>query len=222
MRLVRCLAIGLLCSGLLSSSAAAEPVSFSSSLIDSAIWTANGHRYAVQAADEITWDEARAAAASLSLPGPGTWHLATITSAAEQAFVESLSLPGNEYWLGGLQNPLFTDVPDQNWTWITGEAFAYTNWSSANLQEPNDFYGPGTEPYLGILGASASGLVAPYGGWNDEGFPGNIAGFVVENPAPVPEPLPIGLVLLGLGYVRLYVRSRGGTPPARSAGRPPQ
>src|SRR5688572_17910253 len=62
-------------------------------------WGVNGHYYqAVSVGTPISWDAARQAAKAL---GPG-WHLATITSAEEDAFVRGL-FPGDpdfppEFW----------------------------------------------------------------------------------------------------------------------------
>ena len=50
-------------------------------------------------------------------------HLATITSAEENAFVRSII--AGEFWIGG------TDTDDeQHWRWVTQEAFSYENWRS--------------------------------------------------------------------------------------------
>ena len=50
-------------------------------------------------------------------------HLATITSAEENAFVRSIIT--GEFWIGG------TDADDeQHWRWVTQEAFSYENWRS--------------------------------------------------------------------------------------------
>lgn len=78
----------------------------------------NGHYYQVYDTP-MTWDEAKAYCESLD------GHLVTITSGAEQEFVESLIANGKKksYWLGG------TDIANEGtWEWITGEKFDYTNW----------------------------------------------------------------------------------------------
>jgi len=38
-------------------------------------------------------------------------------------------------FIGGFQHPA-TSEPAENWNWVTGEEWGYTNWS---LGEPNDF-----------------------------------------------------------------------------------
>ena len=89
----------------------------------------NGHQYDFICTPS-TWDDARVAAETLGCT------LATITSAAENAFVDGVAGPLNG-WIGGSQ-PLDPDPdldPAANWEWVTGEPFVFTNWNSA---EPND------------------------------------------------------------------------------------
>ena len=185
------------------STSSADPIQLTAVVSSPATWEGNGHEYAVVGSDRITWDAAHQATSALG----GGWHLATITSAAEQAFVDSLPLSGVEYWLGGFQDPLTTLVADENWRWVTGEPFTYTNWNRTSFSEPNDFYGPGSEQYLGISG-SAGPLGAP-NLWNDEGFLPHVAGYVIERTsAPVPEPASLFLTMLGLGVAWLLLRRR--------------
>ena len=69
-------------------------------------------------------------------------YLATITSAAENAFVFNLAdqdpivwYNGYGPWLGGIQ-PVGSAEPAGGWSWITGEPFTYQNW--APLQPNNN------------------------------------------------------------------------------------
>ena len=77
----------------------------------------------------VTWDAARAAA--LLLAPAGSWDLATITSAEEQAFIQTLlpnptSLTGTQqYWIGGEQ--VGEVEPGGNWQWINGEGMFWNS-----------------------------------------------------------------------------------------------
>ena len=97
----------------------------------------------------MTWYEAKAHCEGLG------GHLVTITSQAEQEFIEGL-LQGHDrniYWLGG------TDAAQKGqWEWISGELFEYSNWDDG---QP-DNYG-GIEHYLQINGS----LHDRAGKWND-------------------------------------------------------
>lgn len=135
-----------------------------------------------------SWDDARADADSRSYLGrPG--HLASLTSADENAFVmASFSMPFRT-WIGGWQPDGDTDV-NAPWEWVTGETFAYTNWGPG---EPN---GGLSENHLDILFN---------GNWNDEaGWIDNY--FLVEYSAVVPEPATAAM--LGLGFWGSVARRR--------------
>lgn len=72
---------------------------------------------------KLTWWEAAAYCESLG------GHLATITSQAEQDFIDSLNSDGDRLWIGGYR-------PDGLvFAWITGEPWNYTNWDEG---EPNN------------------------------------------------------------------------------------
>jgi hypothetical protein len=167
-------------------------------------WSAgNGNDYAFVALQGATWDQAQADVAAV-LPG---YHLATVTSAAEDVFLVSLNAPGGQWWLGGFQYPPTQPVATAGWTWVTGEPWAYTNWA---LGEPNDAGVPGNEQHLGWY---------TYGGWNDEGSAiGSISGYVAEREAAPPPPaaeIPalsllaqtaLAALVAGIGVVGLNLR----------------
>jgi hypothetical protein len=90
----------------------------------------NGHWY--QAVSQaLTWSQARQQAQAMG------GYLATITSAAENAFIVSIGNVCN-YWLGGFQ-PSESYEPNGNWQWVTGEPWlgrwgeqlGYSNWETS-------------------------------------------------------------------------------------------
>jgi formylglycine-generating enzyme required for sulfatase activity len=97
----------------------------------------NGHWYKlVIAPNTVSWSDADAAAALLSA------HLATLTSANENAFVFAVAnQPGAwgsvwpDYsagpWLGA-----FRDSGTSAWRWVTGETWSWTNWLPPNPDGP--------------------------------------------------------------------------------------
>ena len=79
-------------------------------------------------------------------------HLATITSAAENAFITSRFDGSERIWLGGSDA-----MSEGSWQWVTGEPWSFSGFGEG---EPNDL-APG-EDYL-ELGEG--------GVWNDDGLP---------------------------------------------------
>ncbi len=117
----------------------------------------------------LDWKSAKKAARRMVAPGCKVAHLATITSAEEQAVVSGL-MAGSESnaWIGGRQGGLSLK---ENWHWITGERWVYTSWDP---NEPNDDAGPGSEQHLETLTGDRDGV------WNDApGFEEKF--FVVES-----------------------------------------
>lgn len=155
------------------------------------VWSANGHEYELVLAQDITWTAARSAATAL---GAG-WDLATITSAAEDAFVRTL-LPASpsartHLWIGA------TDaVAEGDWKWVTGEAWSYTGWWSG---EPND--NGGVEEYGALDFRQANSWA-----WNDVSNDidgrGWARGYLIERaPGVVPSPASLLLAAFGLALV---------------------
>ena len=85
----------------------------------------NTHRYEL-IKQTMTWTEAKAYCESLG------GHLATITSAEENAYIyNNIIVPNNaRCWIGG------TDKETENvWKWVTGEEWSYSKW---HYGEPNN------------------------------------------------------------------------------------
>jgi hypothetical protein len=173
-------------------------------------WSGNGHYYdaITGAPNGINWYYASAAAQASTFMGvPG--YLATLTSQEEDDFVASAfpTAAWEAYWLGGFQ-PTGSPEPDGGWQWVTGEAWAFTNWA---LGEPsNSDFGPTmpSEDGLQFYGLDPS----RDGKWNDlyrerdSVFLGHVNGYVIEYPVPEPSQLCLlaagGLALLWPGWKR--------------------
>jgi hypothetical protein len=153
---------------------------------------ANGEYYDVVQDLNVPWLIAEQQALTMNFMGL-EGHLVTITSGDEDTFVGNLihttSLPGGgEVWAGGYQNPAnpaSVSNPQAGWTWVNNEGTfpgvnsvsPYANWNNG---EPNDFYGAGTEQYLGLN-------LGTIGGFNDEGDLDFISGYVIEyDPNTIP------------------------------------
>lgn len=112
----------------------------------------NNHQYELYDLS-MSWREAKEYCESLG------GHLVTITSAEEQAFIESL-LPEpytkRQYWLGA-------SLEDGAWHWVTGETFEYTNW---DRNQPDH---QSREEYAEIFNCSGDGGAYPATRykWND-------------------------------------------------------
>jgi len=113
----------------------------------------NGHWYQrVSLTNEVTWSDASQAAMA------GSGHLVTLTSAAEQAWVQANFITGHPtcspaswatpraIWIGLYQDttsPSYSE-PSGGWRWVTDEPFAYSNWSASepnNVDTPANFAG---------------------------------------------------------------------------------
>lgn len=101
----------------------------------------------------LTWENARAAALALSEPGRPA-DLVAINSADEYAFIRATFVgPNSSFWTGGYQPP-GSPEPAGGWTWTNGDPFTYTAWDAG---EPNN---QGNE-YAITIGSSSPG-------WNDQ------------------------------------------------------
>jgi hypothetical protein len=158
-----------LCTPILCSSAPSEWVQWDVSS------GGNGHWYKpVPGFPGINWTLAN------ELAQAAGGHLATITSAEENAFVFSLVANDPQYWnfccnysgaaLGGLQLEGAPE-PAGGWYWITGESWTYSNWypGQPNNRPESDI----PEERLHFFG--------PDGQWNDLAkLDFNLGGYVIE------------------------------------------
>ena len=118
--------------------------------------TYNGHSYRVYNTG-MTWQEARVFCENLG------GHLVTVTSLGEQSFIEGLLYNSDKTacWIGLTDENSYND-----WRWITGEPFQYSNWREG---EPShvDKWGE-AEQYVGLW-VTREG----FGEWNDFSNTGN-------------------------------------------------
>lgn len=156
----------------------------------------NGHAYeAIFLGSAITWESARSAAQALG------GDLVTITSAAENAFVESLFSSDSTFffgtgfvksgpWIGAFA----TTNTSGDWAWIGGEPFAFADWG------PSEPFGNGNKISYALFGGTTVG-------WNDipSVHPVSPQSFILEivPGAPVPEPTTALLVAAGLALMGL-------------------
>jgi len=140
----------------------------------------NGHYYQIVTMNyqELTWEQAVAAAAALPSYMGLHPHLATITSGAEQAYIAAITETSTLLWLGASDAAV-----EGTWTWITGETFVYSNWNSG---EPNNY--DGVEHYLEWSS----------GGWNDNNNLGRAYGYIVEYECAGTTNLALGKVVTPL------------------------
>ncbi len=137
----------------------------------------NGHFYEFVTANDVTWEDAKSAAAAMRKNGL-RGYLATITTQGENEFIQA-KLEG-QGWIGA------SDAEEEgNWKWVTGPEAGtqfwsgnasgmavsgrYSNWDNS---EPNDF-----------LTGEDYGHLLTDGEWNDYDSPavaGRISGYVVE------------------------------------------
>ncbi len=166
----------------------------------------NGHWYDfVVLSAAISTSDAETTAESSVFMGE-TGYLATITSAAEQAFL-NLHWPGAGAITGQFRNYSYFLIgasdrdTEGTFEWIGGDeegsALAYTNFKPG---EPNNNNGSGGEEDYVVAWweDSAAGV------WNDVGASSNVLGYLVEYNEPTtstpPVPLPASLPLMAVAF----------------------
>jgi hypothetical protein len=164
----------------------------------------NGNFYDfVLVQDLITWSDANSVVEALA----GDWYLATIASASESAFVESLldssqftdcvsgTLAGticNGLWIGATSSAIGAN----DWQWVTGESFSFTDWG------PFEPFRNGDRIRLDWF------LSQSVFAWNDARNTLNPArGYVLELNQVTAVPEPGTLLLSGLGIIGLAIRT---------------
>ena len=130
----------------------------------------NGHYYALYASS-VTWDEA-----VMRCEDQGG-HLATITSAEENAVIASAVRDSGMrgVMLGGTDK-----AQEGTWAWMTGEEWNYTNWSG---NEPNN------QGWTDSKNADILWIYSDSGKWddtNDDDFPAFICEWDAADEIPVP------------------------------------
>ena len=120
----------------------------------------NGHYYEFVDNYGIDWSKAKTVAENsrfYNMHG----HLATITTASENTFVNNLIPDNYRAWLG-----LTDEAVEGEYKWVTGEAFDYSNWASGQPDNADD-----NEHYVELGGD---------GTWNDLPHNRYINGYVIE------------------------------------------
>ena len=189
------------------------------------ISSGNDHYYELHTFTDnwrLDWNEAKAFAESLTRPGYGNGYLATITTQQEDDYLWNV-IGAQGTFIGAFDNSTQDNAGNwvhQNWQWVSGEAFSYSNWHDG---EPNHWQDgsnatPNPEDYL-MYWWRASAVNG--GRWNDTNvnnseLVGNdirytARGFVVEyNPLQIttPVPLPQSAWLFASGFMLLLGRRK--------------
>jgi hypothetical protein len=159
----------------------------------------------------LTWEEAKSAAEGRQ------GYLATITSAEENTFIDSL-LPERisgygltSAWLGGKQTSY------KSWSWATGpeNGEQFFHLSDDNIYRINDMYTNwSSDPNRPVFSSDLPYLLMNSKDWYTRGLWDNASatyrsGYVVEydnNPVPIPATLP--LLASGLGILGFALRRK--------------
>ncbi len=181
-----------LCLGLIASSAHAVIV----------LNPANGHYYEA-VSGTISWEAAKNSIAGKQHYG-SQGYLATLTSLAENDWVwNNVMTTARPAWylLGGSLVPSSNGTQSYQWTWLNGEAWSFTNWSSG---EPNGYP---RENALQFWNNGKWNDLIGNGSTTNYGSQIYYAGYIAEyDPAPVPEPMTMTLMGLGLAGAGLFRR----------------
>ena len=140
----------------------------------SLVFEENGHLYQFISSDDITWQEARDAASSMSMNGL-QGYLATITSEEENNFITERL--GGQGWIGA------SDEEEEDvWRWVTGPESGMQFWQGDGSGSPVDgFYNNWRTTEPNDLNGEDFGHMFPAGDWNDYAFDNSlIEGYVVE------------------------------------------
>ena len=152
----------------LSLSVFITPIANATPVLDSL----NGHWYDYVESSDTGWQSAKDAASNSVFRGM-KGYLATISDSAENDFIASI-LHGNAY-LGA------SNLPNGQFSWVTGEQFSYTNWGAG---EPNNAPNSATgENFLMMWHSpevSSQYATDPNGTWNDV-FNYNITQAITNN-----------------------------------------
>jgi len=117
-----------------------------------------GNLYLLEHRDTV-WEDALLWAREQELEGM-LGHLATVTSNAEQAFLEGqFNLALTTPRLGGYQDH-GAGEPGEGWAWSNGEAWEYTAWASGQPDQ-----GAGDEDYLALGGDGWMDVANDQHGW---------------------------------------------------------
>ncbi len=106
-------------------------------------WIGNGHYYQSFDSTLKTWFDAQTACQQQGA------HLATVTSAAENAYILTNFVVGNASytWIGASDS-----TKEGTYTWVNGEKWNYTNWGSLNSNPDYDYaiFGYGNTWFTGL------------------------------------------------------------------------